>query len=299
MTPDTHNQASCYYYQLTFTVPAEFVLAFSEGLQDIASSISYCDLPQSEKWQIEAIHFEPFNTEAVQSSLDTLSTQLDIPAPRFEIHKKEQQDWLKQNRESFPALEIGAFYIHGSHLKPSSNSELKSLKIDASVAFGTGSHETTKGCIHALESLKQQGHAFKNILDIGTGTGILAMASAHLFQAPVLATDIDHDAALKAQENINLNCFDSLINTIQSDGFQNLLLKSSAPYDLMIANILAEPLIQLAPQFPQYCKKGCVIVLSGLLATQKNAVEHAYLTQGFTTIATHDYGEWSVLQLQI
>jgi ribosomal protein L11 methyltransferase len=174
------------------------------------------------------------------------------------------------------------------------------FEIDASLAFGTGQHATTSGCLGALDKLEREGRHYRNVADIGTGTGLLAFAALVLWpDAKCIATDIDPVAIEVARENAAINQMklghgagELLLGV--ADGMDSPLLAARAPFDLIIANILAGPLIELAPDFAKSVAAGGTIVLAGLLDNQANAVVHAYAAQGLT-IADHGFGEWPVL----
>jgi ribosomal protein L11 methyltransferase len=176
------------------------------------------------------------------------------------------------------------------------------LEIDASLAFGTGQHATTSGCIEALDRLEREGARFANIADIGTGTGLLAFAALALWpEAKCIATDIDAVAIDVARDNAAINGVTlghgagELLMAV-ADGLDSPLLAARAPFDLIIANILAGPLIELAPDFARALAPGGTLILAGLLDTQADAVTAAYVKLGFT-VRDRSSGEWPVVVL--
>ena len=171
------------------------------------------------------------------------------------------------------------------------------LEIDAGMAFGTGRHETTMGCIKAMLRLAKS-HRFKKPLDIGTGTGILAFAAWHLFQKPVLAGDNDRDSVRVARENAALNGLKRAVKIVRSDGYRAAPIRDGGPYDLILANILANPLIALAPDLKRNLSRNGRAVLSGLLRTQEKDVLAAHRAIGLELDFRLRLGEWSVLVLQ-
>jgi ribosomal protein L11 methyltransferase len=178
-----------------------------------------------------------------------------------------------------------------------------SFEIDAGLAFGTGQHDTTAGCLAALDRLEQAGKRFANIADIGTGTGLLAFAALSLWPAAkAIATDIDAVAVDVSEENARINGVrlghgpGELLLAV-ADGMDHPLIAARAPFDLLIANILAGPLIELAPAFAKTVTPGASVVLAGLLDTQADAVITAYEARGMK-LAERGKGEWSVLVLE-
>jgi ribosomal protein L11 methyltransferase len=174
------------------------------------------------------------------------------------------------------------------------------FEIDASLAFGTGQHATTAGCLEALDRLEQSGAKFRNIADVGTGTGLLAFAALALWQeAKCMATDIDPIAVDVARDNAAINHVKlghgagELLFAV-ADGMDSPMLAARAPFDLLIANILAGPLIELAPHFARAIAPGGMVVLAGLLDTQAESVSRAYEEQGLRVV-DRGFGEWPVL----
>ena len=238
-------------------------------------------------WQLEAIFEEEPNGEW----LNFLLADQD-----YTLEMLPDNDWLRQNRQSFPALRIGQFFIYGSHHDQEIPENLISFKIDAATAFGTGQHGTTKGCLLALEELKAKNLRIDNFLDLGCGTAILAMAMAKLFNVKGIAADNDPEAIDMAQYNIIENDLDDKIDAIVSEGFAHPDLHQS--FDLIAANILAGPLIDLSQQMAQYTRDEGHVVLSGLLQTQQDDVENAYINQGFLRVSIYPQDEWTTLVLK-
>jgi ribosomal protein L11 methyltransferase len=174
------------------------------------------------------------------------------------------------------------------------------FEIDAGLAFGTGQHATTGGCLEALDRLESGGGRFTNIADIGTGTGLLAFAALALWpEAKCIATDIDPVAVEVARENAAINCVQPGHDAGQlllavADGMDSPMLAARAPFDLIIANILAGPLIELAADFAKALMPGGVVILAGLLDTQAASVASAYESHGLTP-SSRSFGEWPVL----
>ena len=199
-------------------------------------------------------------------------------------------------------IRAGRFFVH-TPMHRSRPPGLVPFEIDASLAFGTGQHATTAGCLEALDSLESGGAAFANIADIGTGTGLLAFAALALWpQARCIATDLDPVAIDVARDNAAINQValghgaGELLLAVAA-GMDSPMLAARAPFDLIIANILAGPLIELAPAFAQALAPGGTIILAGLLDTQAEAVAEAYMAEGIICLA-RPRSEWPVLVMR-
>ena len=209
-----------------------------------------------------------------------------------------EADWVTMSQAGLEPIRAGRFYVHTPMCRSVPPGTVP-FEIDASLAFGTGQHATTAGCLEALDRLERNGMRFANVADIGTGTGLLAFAALALWpEAKCIATDIDGVAIEVARDNAAINHVKlghragELLLAV-ADGLDSPLLTARAPFDLLIANILAGPLIELAPEFARATAGGGTIVLAGLLDTQADAVARAYEEQGLR-IAERGFGEWPV-----
>jgi len=213
------------------------------------------------------------------------------------------EDWVSLSQQGLEPLRAGRFHVHTSSDQPSDDARLTNICIDAGRAFGTGHHETTMGCLQSLDQLRRTGHRFRNIADLGTGTGLLAFAAYHLWpDARIIASDIDPVAVAVTEANAELNAISRgngrrHIRLVQSNGLDHPALRNRAPFDLIIANILAGPLVALAPQIATASAAGTVLLLAGLLTRQKNDVVRAYVREGFRLKHTHLDNEWPCLTL--
>lgn len=251
--------------------------------------------PKKDLWRLQAI----YTNEPIHESLEQLihDLQLSQDTLDFSIQELPSIDWLAENRKSFPPLELGSFYIYGSHHEDQPLPPNKiCLHIDAATAFGTGQHATTQGCLALLEQLPKQ--SFTHGLDVGCGTGILAMAGARLLNIPFVALDIDDDAVQMADENVKRNNLKDRVFVALSDGVANTITSQYAPYSLVFANILAEPLIQLAPSIVKETALDGFIILSGLMVHQEQDVLDAYIKAGCTKQSDYILGEWCSLLLK-
>ena len=251
-------------------------------------------------WILQGVTASEPDLTVIQSQIDPLKSTLEAERG---IHydctltkeKLPEKDWVAENRKQFPALEIAGFYIYGSHISDPQPQDYIPLQIDASTAFGTGNHATTHGCLSALQILKGEGYKPQNPLDIGTGTGILAMGIAKIFDISVLATDIDQDAVDKATYNASLNDLADHMSVIKADGVDDANIQSKAPYDLVVANILAGPLMDMAPDIKSVIHSGGYLILSGILDHQVDSIKKAY-DDGTLVLSKETYiDEWVTL----
>jgi ribosomal protein L11 methyltransferase len=217
-------------------------------------------------------------------------------APNFAI--VPEKDWLAESRKALPPVTAGRFYLRGSHVQGPTPRGKLALLIDAGAAFGTGRHETTKSCLIILDGLARAGRRFHRILDLGCGSGVLALAAARLWPGSVLGVDNDPAAVRVAWENLVLNGLADRIRVIRSDGFAAAGLRRASPFDLVTANILAGPLIRLAPALARNLAPGGRAILSGLMTDQVPEVLVAYRRQGLILESERHRDDWSALLLR-
>ena len=275
-------------WKLSITVTQQRAADLSTLFEDYALSVSWFEVNEQQNiWNLDII----FDDKPDENWLKSL-----LPHDVFECHAMANVNWLRHNQVSFPTFTVGPFYIYGSHHDNLPPPHSLAFKIDAATAFGTGEHATTQGCLLLLEYLHGQGHEFNSILDLGCGTGILGMAATRLFnQHVVMLSDNDPEAVTMTQYNIEQNNLTQHCHVILSQGLEASELLIKAPYDLIIANILANPLIELAPSMNEYTTFTGTLILSGILNSQADQVIHAYSEQNFACIKQHIIKEWSAL----
>ncbi len=216
----------------------------------------------------------------------------------FVVAKVEDRDWVAQVRRELTPVHAGRFVVFGGHDADTIPSQKIGLEIEAAMAFGTGHHSTTLGCLLALDKLVRNGLSARNVADIGCGTGVLAMAAASVFPCQAIAADIDPVATATARANVAANGLRHRIICETSVGFRHPEIRRRAPFDLIFANILASPLKKLAPDMAKHTAPGSIIILSGILNRQATGVENVYLGWGFTRHERRRIGEWTTLVLQ-
>lgn len=230
---------------------------------------------------------------------EAAAARLDFDA--IQITKVPEKNWLDEVYQQLQPFSVGPFFIYGSHYEGGVPDGQIGLLIDAARAFGSGDHGTTKGCLQAMLDLKGKGICPWNVLDMGTGSGILAIAAWKLWQTPILAVDNDPEAIKVAQKYQALNGVsdkNGAMACVVGDGFTSPDTIRKKPYDLIIANILAGPLIEMVDEAASVCDTGGYILLSGTLVTQADDVRKAYEQRGFTLRKQIDIGKWSTLVMQ-
>lgn len=243
-------------------------------------------------WEVGAYFTEPPDDIAL-----ALLAAAHGAAP-FAVSELPEIDWVAHVRRELKPVEAGRFFVYGSHDADKLPKGRIGLLIEAAMAFGTGHHGTTLGCLKALDRLAEAGFTGRNVIDVGCGTAVLAMAAARIWPDPVLASDIDAVAVEVAKANVQANNLEGWVECLEAVGLNHPRIKARAPFDLVFANILKGPLIALAPDMGRHIAPGGYAILSGLLVTQAEAVQDAYTAQGFTLHHREDLGEWSILTMK-
>jgi ribosomal protein L11 methyltransferase len=207
------------------------------------------------------------------------------------------QDWIRLSQEGLPPVRAGRFFVYGAHDAGEVPPGVIAIRIEAGLAFGTGHHETTALCLAALSELAKR-RRYRNVLDLGCGTGLLAIGAAKLWRRKVAASDVDPVAVETTIANARANGVAPLVRAATADGLGSPALAGAAPYDLILANILAGPLTRLAPSIAAALAQGGTLVLSGLLVWQENLVADFYRPHGLILRARRRNGPWSALVLQ-
>jgi ribosomal protein L11 methyltransferase len=225
------------------------------------------------RWRV-AMYFRVSPDEKTIRAL-TASAAGDAAAKALRFERVAAKDWVRESLAGLAPVTAGRFVVHGAHDRARVPFNRIGIEIEAALAFGTGHHGTTRGCLLALDSICKSLPR-RRILDLGTGSGVLAIAAARALRQPVLATDIDGSAVRAARANAALNRAGSFVEVIKADGVTGPKLRERAPYDLILANILLRPLQRLAAPLTRLAAPGARVVLSGLLASQANAAISAY-----------------------
>ena len=294
---------------MSWRVTLHCTRAEAEALPETEDLFAFSDAPPvivadepdphaPDDWRIHAYFAEQPTTQ----ELVLLRRLAKDGEPEVE-HLEDTTDWVVKSQSGLEPIRAGRFFVHTPMHYVDRPTDTVNFEIDAGLAFGTGQHDTTAGCLAALDRLEQSGKSFANIADIGTGTGLLAFAGLALWpEAKAIATDIDPISIDVTRDNAAINGVKlghgsgELLLAV-ADGMDHPMIAARAPYDLLIANILAGPLVELAPAFAKTAGPGATLILAGLLDTQADAVVAAYEGQGMH-VAERGEGEWCVLVLE-
>lgn len=219
-------------------------------------------------------------------------------AKDFVISELPETDWVAHVRRELAPVEAGRFFVYGSHDADKVPADCEPLLIEAAMAFGTGHHGTTLGCLRALDRLANDGFQGDNVADIGCGTAVLGMAAARIWPNPVVVSDIDQVAVDVANANVAANDLVGRIIAVEAAGFDHPELLAKAPFDLVFANILKGPLIALAPDMAKNLQEDGYAILSGILNEQADDVISVYAQNGINLIHREEIVEWTTLTLQ-
>ncbi len=282
-------EAALIAHEDAFEWDPEIVLSGSEIAED-----------QPDDWRIEAwLPRKPSRADKA-----ALAALFAGKAPRFTIEALPDEDWVTLSQQGLEPIRAGRFHVHTPDHPPLNHDGVRDFEIPASRAFGTGQHETTAGCLAMLDLMKRHGTVVRNCADIGTGTGLLAFAALELWpRALATASDIDAVCVGVVEENAGRNAITmgagaGELTMAIADGMDHPLLAARGPYDLIIANILAGPLIDLAPHFGRDLIPGGSLLLAGLLETQEAQVRAACRRAGLRLAARLVNGDWSILWLR-
>lgn len=258
------------------------------------------------EWELEWIMESPMADADMTARLllqgAIYDLELDVAANDWQVDKlPEDTDWLSESYKQFPAFEIGPFFIYGGHYEGSVPADKMGLQIDAATAFGSGEHATTEGCLNAMVALEEQGVCPWNVLDMGTGSGILAVAAWKLWKTMILAVDIEEEAVIVAARHRDLNKVPgdaAGMICAAGDGFRTKDVQKKKPFDLIIANILAGPLIEMAHDLKGVSDENGFVILSGMLSEQADSVLSVYEAEDFTLHTREDIDGWATLVLR-
>lgn len=279
--------------RLSLTVTDEALPAFEAALSAHCEAVGFFRDEETGLWTLEAIR-RPGDSAALETALALAAAAAGVAVPPIAQETAEATGWLEKVAENFPPQPIGRrFLVVGTHDRAVPAGGRIRLVVDAGLAFGSGEHGSTRGCLRALEAVPRAAR----ILDLGTGSGILAIAAAQKFRRKVLATDIDRWSVRVAAANARDNGVPHLVRAAHEAGVGRRV-RAGAPYDLVLANILARPLCAMAGAVAARAAPGARIILAGLLATQANWVEAAWRRSGCRRLRRIAEGRWTTLVLQ-
>jgi ribosomal protein L11 methyltransferase len=284
-------------WRVAFEVPEALVPVFADMVEPHVDAVSTFELQEGGQWLIECTSYNEPDTSRIGMKLAVLAAAHGIAEPEMTKEPLAPIDWVTQTYLSFPPITAGRFFIHGSHHKKPVPKGKMGLQIEAAMAFGSGEHATTQGCLRAISELAAKGR-IKDALDMGCGSGILAFALAKLARVPVIGVDIDELSIEIAQENAKLNRVHKLVKLYAANGYAAEAVRRHGKFDLIVANILARPLAKMSPSLRRHLQPGGTVILSGLLHRQEPLVINAHRAQGLRLVKRFRLGDWSTLVLK-
>lgn len=262
-------------FTVSATERAPWETLLEERLTEDGFIVASCEISRDGPWRIDV--FGEGDPGQVDAAIAAGAQALGIAAPHWVWEDLPDIDWVAENQRSFRPFTVGPFWVHPSHVSEGQSASSIPLRIDAGLAFGTGTHATTRGCLELLATLDPA-----NAIDVGCGSGILTIAMAKLWRRRIRGGDNDAEAVDVARENAALNGVGNLCHFVTAAGLENGEIAAAAPFDLIVANILAGPLVVLAESFAKATRPGGRILLSGLLVEQAGFILAEYRPRGFT-----------------
>lgn len=245
-------------------------------------------------WQVQWLINHNPDAADIHARLSILAAVHGVVPETALIEPVPDINWLEHSYRQFPPITVGRFFIHGSHNTAPIPAGMIGLQIDAATAFGSGDHGTTAGCLLLMQGLAERGFVPGNVLDMGCGSGILSIGACRLWSAPVMAADIDPESVRVTTNHRDANGIGAQLTTRAGDGFTGI----NGQYDLVIANILPQPLKAMAPDLIARLTAGGYVILSGMLTDQVDGVMPHYTDAGLAINTRLDRGEWSAVLLK-
>jgi ribosomal protein L11 methyltransferase len=281
---------------VSVNVPEDALEAFESAMLTACHTVGFFLDEDTGIWRVEGVKPVGVHESELTASL-ALAAAISGVSPVLERAATRADGWLARTYEAFPEQLIGRrFAVRGTHQADPETPNRITLTLDAGLAFGSGEHGSTRGCLVALETVARQRP--RRVLDLGTGSGILAMAAARLLNRPVLATDIEPWSIRVARENAALNGVGHLVRPILADGWRDPAVRGGGPYDLVFANILARPLCLMAKDLALHLAPRGTAILAGLLANQARWVLSAHRRQGLRLVRMLPQGAWTTMVLR-
>lgn len=286
-------------WRIELDVPVAGLGAFDRALGPFADAISVVDVAGNHGgsvpvWRYEAFCVAPPDPAELALALELAAALAEVATPEPRISVIPAIDWVAETQKRFPPIRAGRFFLQPSHHDGPRPGGSWVIRVDAAAAFGTGEHGTTRGCLLAIDALRRRG-PLGSVLDMGTGSGILAMAATRAGARRVLAVESDPRSVPVARANVRRNGLASRIRVVRNDGYRGAVVARAGRMDLILANILARPLIAMAPALARSLRPGGRAVLSGLLWHQERAVLAAHLAQGLRLHGRLTLDGWTTL----
>ncbi len=284
------------FWTARFSAAPDHAEKLSAAFQDDAVALTVLAPPRRKTAVVEALYKTEPDEARLNAQLSLAAMLHGLPLPKLSIAVVPPLDWLEKVASDFPALPIARWTIHGAMHRSAVPDRRYALQIDATSAFGTGEHPTTRGCLIMLHQLLKHT-APQSMLDVGCGSAILAMGFLKSRTGKAVAVDLDAESIRVAKENANVNGLAPRMTILLGSGYRNRQVRAKAPYDLIMANIFAGPLSQMAKDLKRHLRPGGHAILSGILNHQANRVITAHRQQGLIVTRKMIIGEWSILAL--
>jgi ribosomal protein L11 methyltransferase len=283
-------------YQITLSVSREYAPAFAECLEPHLDSVAWT--AREGVLTVEVVGFSKQipNEEAISMTMQYTAEAMGAQTPRVRLSKIHERNWVLDNIKQFPPLRIGRFFVHGNEFNQPIPYAQIALCIPAAAAFGSGDHGSTNGCLVALDKMdsKIRSRPINSALDMGCGSGILAIAIAKRWHIPVIATDIDPISTKVCSENARANGVANFVKSLCASGYKHRVIMGRK-FDVIVSNILAQPLTRLAKDLGCHLNPGGWAILSGLLISDTNRVISAHASQGLRLSNRITVGDWQTL----
>ena len=284
-------------WEIVFELPnGDNRAVFEECIEDFVTGCAIFEVEGTTRWRLTGYLEGLPQREVIKACIREAAAAAGVSSPVITFAPIVQTDWVAEVEKRMTPINVPPYYIFGSHVLDIPPANSVPIQIDAGLAFGTGNHETTQGCLMAFEEFLGEQPP-KSTIDIGTGSGILAIALAKRYGVDVLASDIDPVAIDVAEKNAKINFVEDRLRLVVSDGLDNVDINASAPFDLIVANIVANPLIALARGLLPISARDGHVILSGILLEQADKVIAAYRDGGLTFKDRIDLGNWTTLVL--
>lgn len=267
----------------------------SETFDPAETAVAAFEAPDGKIWSVEVFFREPPDEDNVRELVKVAAGEAVAACLTFQAI--EERDWVRTALDGLKPVQAGRFTVHGSHDREKVAPNAIPIEIEAALAFGTGHHGTTLGCLRAIDRLAKVRRP-RRPLDVGTGTGVLAIAAGLRHHLPVLASDIDLVSVIAARENAALNKAQTYVRVIHAAGLKDARFGNGAPYDLVLANILPRPLVGLATDLVKLVAPGGTVVLSGIIPPHANMVISAYRTRGLRLVMREEIEGWVTLTMR-
>jgi ribosomal protein L11 methyltransferase len=268
--------------------------AFEAILEAVCVAVHRFEIEENVAWGVEGYTDAPPDEDAINQGLVLAARAAGVPIPALTVEFLTPRDWLAENQATFQPLRLGRFFVHPSHFDGAVPAAMVPFQIDAATAFGSGTHPTTRTCVMAMEDLAKKTHV-RSVLDLGCGSGLLSFAGANLWPAKVVGVDIDPEAVRVARNNAILNGVAHKVRIARSIGYRSDIVRRMAPFDLIVANVLARPLIKMAAETSATVTVGGHVILSGLVIGDAAWVTAHHRARGLRLLRRYVDEDWATL----